>query len=141
MASIPAGVTSREPRFRWPALRGRCRRRLVTGLLMTALAVSYGSWAGGRFGRRGADTHVFDWPVVRVAARLTGLPAGMRGAQPQNDRELYLFAVITDQQDVMFGMTLFMLRMIATLTVGGLGMVLIAAGSTEWELRSRVPAS
>jgi len=108
---------------------------------MMALAVAYGSWAGGRFSRRGADAQVFDWPVVRVAARLTRLPAALRGAQPQNDRELYLLAVITDQQDVMFGMTLFMLRMIATLTVGGLGIALIAAGSTEWELRSRAPVS
>ena len=65
----------------------------------------------------------------------------LRGVQPQNDRELYLLAVITDQQDVMFGMTLFMLRMIATLTVGGTGIVLIAAGSTEWELRSHTPVS
>ena len=108
---------------------------------MMAIAIAYGSWAGGRFSRRGADTHVFDWPVVRVATRLTGLPAALRGARPQNDRELYLLAVITDQQDVMFGMTVFMLRMIVTLTVGGLGIALIAAGSTEWELRSHAPTS
>jgi hypothetical protein len=141
MAILDTGPTSHGSRFSWPALRGRCRRRLVAGLLVMVLAAAYGSWAGGRFSRRGADTHVVDWPVVLVAARLTGLPAALRGVQPQNDRELYLLAVITDQQDVMFGMTLFMLRMIATLTVGGTGIVLIAAGSTEWELRSHTPVS
>jgi hypothetical protein len=108
---------------------------------MMALAIAYGAWAGSHFGRRGADEHVFDWPVVQVAARLTDLPTDLHGTQPQDNQELYLLAVITDQHDVMFGMTVFMLRMIATLTVGGLGIVLVAAGSTEWELRSHTSVS
>ncbi len=107
---------------------------------MMAMAAAYGSWAGGHFGRRGADAGVVDWPLVGLASRMTDLPAGLRGARPQNDRELYLLAVITDQQDVMFGMTVFMLRMIAALTMGGLGIILVAAGSTEWELRSQPAA-
>ena len=123
----------------WPALQGRCRRRLAVGLIMMAVAMAYGAWAGSHFGHRGPDTRALDWPVVQVAARLTGLPTAVSGIRPHDDRELYLLAVITDQHDMMFGMTVFMLRMIATLTVGGLGIALIAAGSTEWELRSRTP--
>ena len=108
---------------------------------MMAIAIAYGSWAGGHFSRRGDDVHVFDWPMVRIAAQLTNLPEAIGGAEPQNERELYLLAVITDQHDVLFGITLFVLRMIATLTVGGLGIALIAAGSTEWELRSQAPVA
>jgi hypothetical protein len=55
---------------------------------------------------------------------------------PENSRELYLAAVITDQQDVMLGLVLFILRMIAAITSGGLGLVLVTAGATEWEVRS-----
>lgn len=129
-------------RFQWSALRGRCRRRLAAGLLLMAVAASYGVFAGRSFSRRGADARAFDRVLVQAGERLTGLPAALRGVQPRDDRELYLLSVITDQQDVLSGMTVFMLRMIAALTIGGIGMLLVAAGSTEWELRSEtVPLS
>jgi hypothetical protein len=33
-------------------------------------------------------------------------------------------------------LTVLMLRMVAAATAGGIGLVLLTAGSTEWELRS-----
>lgn len=55
---------------------------------------------------------------------------------PENNRELYLVTVISDQQDTMFGLTLLVLRMILALTIGGFGLVLMTAGATEWEVLS-----
>lgn len=127
-----------KPTFIWSVLRGRARRRLGVGLVMMAVAIGYGAFAGIRFAARGADARAFDQPLVRVARVLTPLPGHLRTIQPENNRELYLVAVITDQQDVQFGLTLLILRMIVTLTVGGLGIVLVAGGSTEWEVRSEL---
>jgi hypothetical protein len=124
------------PRFAWSELRGRCRTRLAAGLIVLAIAAAYAAWAGHQFAVRGGDTRAFDQPLVHLAARMTPPPAGLRGIQPRNDRELYLLAVITDQQDVLFGLTVLVLRMIVALTVGGIGLVLLTAGSTEWEMRS-----
>lgn len=100
------------------------------------VSAGYGLFAGQRFGTRGSDTHVFDQPLVRLASRMTPSPWHLQSIRPENSRELYLVTVISDQQDVMFGLTLLLLRMIVTLTVGGLGVVLVAGGSTEWEIRS-----
>jgi hypothetical protein len=67
---------------------------------------------------------------------VTAIPEDALRLTPMSDRELYLKAVLTDQQDLTFGMALFMLRMILTVTIGGIGMVLLTAASTEWEIRS-----
>jgi hypothetical protein len=117
---------------------GRCRRNILVGLLLLASGIAYGSWGARQFGRRGADSRAFDQPIVEAARQMVPPPQHLKDVSPQNDRELYLAAVITDQQDVMFGLALFVLRMIAALTVGGLGMVLLTAGATEWEVRSEV---
>lgn len=45
------------------------------------------------------------------------------------------------RQDALFGMTVLALRLIVALTVAGLGLVLLTAGSTEWELRSELAAT
>jgi hypothetical protein len=123
--------------FRWAALRGRCRFRIIAGLLLLLIAAGYGAYAGQRFGSRGNDERALDSALARVGHALTPPPVHMGGITPLNDRELYLVTVISDQQDVMFGLTMLILRGIATLTIAGVGLVLLTAGSTEWELRSR----
>lgn len=123
-------------RFHWSALRGRCRRRITVGLVLLVVAASYGAYAGQRLGERGNDEGVFDQPLARLGHALTPPPVHIRGFSPQSDRELYLLTVVSDQQDIMFGLTMLVLRMIATLTVAGTGLVLLTAGSTEWEIRS-----
>jgi len=125
-----------KTRFVWSALRGGCRRKLGAGVLLLALSTAYGLYAGRQFGIRGSDDHVFDQPLVRVARAMTPAPRHLGTITPENTRELYLVTVISDQQDVTFGLTLLILRSIVVLTVGGLGMVLLTAGSTEWEIRS-----
>lgn len=125
-----------KPRFAWSALRGRCRRSLLTGVVLVAVAMAYGLFAGRQFGQRGSDDHVFDQPLVRAARAMTPTPRHLGTITPENTRELYLVTVISDQQDVTFGLTLLILRSIIVLTLGGLGMVLLTAGSTEWEIRS-----
>ena len=104
------------------------------------MAAGYGLYAGQRFSRRNRDERAFDQPLVRLGRGLTPAPVHLRSVTPQNARELYLVTVISDQQDVMFGLTVLVLRMIATLTAGGLGLVLLTAGSTEWEIRSETHA-
>src|SRR3972149_9503521 len=125
-----------KTRFVWSAFRGRCRRRVLTGLLLMIVAAVYGGFAGQRVGRRGADDRGPDQPIVRLARSMTTSPTHMRAIHPANNRELYLVTVISDQQDIMFGQTLLILRMILSLTIGGLGVVLVAGGSVEWEVRS-----
>jgi hypothetical protein len=133
---MPDAVTSPARRFRWSALGGRCRRRIFAGLALLAVAAAYGSFAGLRMARRGADERAFDQPLVRLAQRMIPPPVHLRQYEPQNDRELYLVTVISDQQDLLHGLTALVLRVIASLTAGGLGLVLLTAGSTEWEIRS-----
>jgi hypothetical protein len=123
-------------RFRWSALRGRCRHRLIAGLVLLAGAAAYAWFAGAQMARRGADGHAFDQPLVRIAARMNPPPAHLRAYAAQNERELYLATVISDQHDMINGLTVLTLRMILVLTAGGFGLVLLTAGSTEWELRS-----
>lgn len=125
-----------KPRFGRALLTGRCRRNLVVGLALLVLAVGYGSWGAYHFAQRGADADTFDKPVVRAALRMVPPPFHLKDVFPRTDRELYLSTVISDQQDVMFGLALFILRMIVSLTLGGLGLVLLTAGATEWEVRS-----
>lgn len=108
----------------------------MAGLLVLVLAAAYGTWAAWRLGERGGDARAFDRPIVELAQRLTSLPEALRGARPQTQREVYLMAVIGHQQDTMRGLTVLVLRMILTVTVAGLGLVLLTAASTEWEIRS-----
>jgi hypothetical protein len=123
-------------RFRWSALKGRCRRRLLGGLVLLAAAAVYAWFAGVHMARRGADDHAFDQPLVQTAARMNPPPAHLRAYAPQNGREEYLAAVISDQQDMINGLTLLALRLILAVTAGGFGLILLTAGSTEWEIRS-----
>ena len=123
-------------RFRWSALRGRVRRRLAAGLVLLMLAGGHAIWAARHLSVRGSDDGAFDQVLVSAARSVTAIPNEAERFTPQSDRELYLKAVLTDQQDLTFGMALFMLRMILTVTLGGLGMVLLTAASTEWEIRS-----
>ena len=122
-------------RFRWSALHGRCRIRIAAGLIILVAAAGYAWYAGARFGTRSDDARVFDQPLVRLGHALTP-PPPLRGISPLNDRELYLVTVISDQQDIVFGLTMLVLRMIASATAAGIGLVLLTAGSTEWEIRS-----
>jgi hypothetical protein len=133
---MPFNLKRPSTRFQWSALRGRCRRRIAVGLVLLIVGGCYAAYAGQRFGTRGNDEGVFDQELARLGHVLTPPPVHMRGISPANDRELYLMAVIKDQQDITFGLTMLVLRMIATLTVGGIGLVLLTAGSTEWEIRS-----
>jgi hypothetical protein len=126
----------RATRFDRSLFRGRCRRNLLAGLVLVVLGVAYGTWGANQFGLRGADIRAFDQPVVRAAQRMVPPPKHLKDVWPENSRELYLAAVITDQQDVLLGLVLLMLRMIAALTAGGLGLVLVTAGATEWEVRT-----
>ena len=128
------------PRFHWSVLRGRCRRNLLGGLVLLLMAIAYGTWAGNRFRTRGADATAFDQPIVRAATQMVTAPPHLLGIKPQNDREVYLVTVVSDQQDVMLGLVVLLLRTIVALTVGGLGLVLTTAGATEWEIRSEVAA-
>ena len=105
---------------------------------MLVVAGGHAIWAADHLSVRGADDRAFDQVLVSAARSVTALPDPVLQIKPQSDNELYLKAVVTDQQDLMFGMALFMLRMIVTLTIGGLGMVLLTAASTEWEIRSDI---
>ena len=93
---------------------------------MLFVAGGHGIWAASHLSVRGSDDRTFDQVLVSAARSATPLPDMVRRMTPQSDNELYLKAVITDQQDLVFGMV----------TIGGLGMVLLTAASTEWEIRS-----
>jgi len=125
-------------RFRWSALRGRVGRRLAVGLVLLLVAGGHAIWSARHLAVRGSDAAAFDQLLVSAARSVTAIPEDAERLTPQSDRELYLKAVLTDQQDLTFGMALFMLRMILTVTLGGLGMVLLTAASTEWEIRSGI---
>jgi hypothetical protein len=135
---MPSGPQRASNRFHRSLFRGRCRRNLLGGLALLIVALGYAGSAGGHFRRRGSDATAFDQPLVRAAAAMVVEPVHLRNVQPQNDRELYLITVVSDQHDVMLGLVILLLRMIVALTVGGLGLVLATAGATEWEVRSLV---
>lgn len=124
--------------FRWTAFRGRARVRVLAGFGIMVLGLAYGSWAAGRLGHRGAERAAFDQPIVRAAGQIVWAPDRLPDLRPQTSNEVLLLALVRDQQDMVFGLTLLLFRAILALTVGGLGMVLLTAGSTEWELASRV---
>ncbi|MBL8139691.1 MAG: hypothetical protein JNM38_01170 [Acidobacteria bacterium] len=124
--------------FQWSAFRGRARVRVLGGLLVLVAALAYGTWATSRLGHRGAERATFDQPIVRAAARMVRPPDRLPHIEPRTSVEVELLAIARDQQDILFGLTLLLLRLIATATVAGVGMVLLTAGSTEWEIDSRV---
>ena len=123
-------------RYRWSALNRRARRRLLAGSLLLLAAVAYAAFAGFHMARRGADARAFDQPVVRLAARMNPLPVHLFMYEPQTGREDYLAAVIRDQRDMTIALTALVFRMIAAMTAGGFGVILMTAGSIEWEVRS-----
>ena len=125
-------------RFKWSVFGGRCRRNLLTGLMLCILAGTYGTWAAHRLASRGADALAFDRPIVSVARSLARSPVPVSAIRPQNMREVYLKTVISDDRDVLEGLTAFLLRLVIVMTTGALGMVLLTAGATEWEVRSEL---
>jgi hypothetical protein len=127
-------------RFRWSALNRRARRRLVGGFVLLLVALVYAAFAGFSMASRAADERAFDRVLVRMATRMNPLPADLFMHQPRTDRETYLAAAFRDQRDMAIALTAFVLRMIAAVTVGGLGLVLMTAGSIEWEIRSEAQA-
>ncbi len=132
--------TRQSDRFKWSIFRGRCRRNLLAGLALFLVAGGYGAWAAQRFSARASDTRGFDHALVRLADRMVRQPDDIRSIQPRNLRELYLSAAISDQRDVLVGETAFILRFIIVATAAGLGLVLMTAGATEWEVRSELSA-
>lgn len=123
-------------RFSWDVFAGRIRRRILTGLLLFAVAVAYGTWAGRRLAERGSERGTFDQPLVRAAGRLVRRPDRIPDVRERTFAEAELAAIARDQQDLLFGLTVLLLRLLATGTIAGLGLVLLTAGSTEWEIRS-----
>jgi hypothetical protein len=128
-------------RFKWSVFHGRCRRNLLVGLVLCLVAGAYGTWAAHRLATRGADARAFDRPLVSLAQSLVRPPAGVRAIRPQNIREFYLLTAVSDQRDVLEGLTVFLLRLIIVMTAGALGIVLLTAGATEWEIRSSYAAT
>jgi hypothetical protein len=136
----PAPPAARS-RFSWSVFRGTCRRRLLAGLVLMATAAAYALYAGQHFAQRGADLTGFDRAVVlTLSDALVPRPRHLATIEPTNDREMYLMAVITDQEDVLKGLVVLLVRLIPAATIGALGIVLVAAGSVEWEVRSETAA-
>ena len=138
-ATVSVAPALPRSRFRRDALNRRARWRLLAGLALLFLSLGYALWAGRRLGEPGLEGAAVDRPVIGVASRMTAplrryLPEG----EPKTDDEMLLRAVVRDQQDVVFGLTVLVLRLVVASTIGGLGLVLLTAGSTEWELRSEV---
>jgi hypothetical protein len=127
-------------RFRWSALNRRARRRLAAGFVLLLAALAYAWFAGFNMARRGADERALDQPLVRLAVRMNPLPPHLFMHEPQTQRELYLAAAFRDQRDMSIALTALVLRLIAAVTAGGLGVILMTAGSIEWEIRSESAA-
>lgn len=123
-------------RFRRDLLVGPLRRRLLGGLALLVVAIAYGGWAAVHLARPGAERDTFDGPVVRFASRIVTAPDVDVPFAPGSENEVYLLAVIRAQQDVVFGVTLLLFRCGAATVLAGLGLVLLTAGATEWEVRS-----
>ena len=133
---MPADAVPVFTRFRWSALNRRARRRLAGGFALLLAALAYAGLAGFNMARRGADERAFDQPLVRLAVRMNPLPQHLFMYEPQTEREIYLAAAFRDQRDMSIALTALVLRLIAAVTAGGFGVILMTAGSIEWELRS-----
>jgi hypothetical protein len=137
---VPGDALPVFTRFRWSALNRRARRRLAGGLVLLAAALAYAAFAGFGLASRAADERAFDQPLVRLATRMNPLPSDLFLYEPRSDREIYLAAAFRDQRDMSIALTAFVLRMIGAVTAGGFGLILLTAGSTEWEVRSEAAA-
>ena len=126
------GVASR---FSLEVFRGQVRSRVVLGAVILALA-GLRHWATRRLSQRGSERHTFDQALVSAAGELVQRPDRVPDIPVRTSTEVELSAVARDQQDLLFGLTVLLLRLLVTGTVGGLGLILLAAGSTEWEVRS-----
>ena len=133
---MPADAVPVFTRFRWSALNRRARRRLGSGFALLLAALAYAWFAGFNMARRGADERAFDQPLVRLAVRVNPLPPHLFMYAPQTEREIYLAAAFRDQRDMSIALTALVLRLIAAMTAGGFGIILMTAGSIEWEIRS-----
>lgn len=127
------GVASR---FSWAVFCGRVRARILVGLAILLVTLAYGTWATRRFGERGSERETFDRPLVDAAAQMVRRPDRIPDIVVKTSTEVELAALARDQQDLLFGMTVLLLRLLAAGTVSGLGLILLTAGSTEWEIRS-----
>ena len=130
-------VTPPPPRrFRRDALNTRARWRLLGGLALLFVSLAYGTWAARRLAMPGGEDTAVDRPLVHVATRLNApLQVRVEG-EPKTDDEYYLRVLVRDQADVMLAMTVLILRLGIAGACAGFGLVLLTAGSTEWELRS-----
>jgi hypothetical protein len=126
--------------FSWTHFNGRCRTRLLTGLVLMVVGLGFGTWSMARLGEASVQQRI-EGPIATFAARLVAPPLFLRGFRPASDRERALFVALVWAQDALFGMTLLALRMIVALTLAGLGLVLLTAGSTEWQVRSEMAAT
>jgi len=123
-------------RFEWSVFRGRCRRNLLAGLVLFAMAGGYAAWAAYCFASDDDGERGFDAAIVQAAPPMLKQFPHLRGVHARNITETYLLSVIADQRDALVGMTVLALRGIIALTAAGLGLVLLTAGATEWEVRS-----
>jgi len=137
---MPADAVPVFTRFRWSALNRRARRRLGGGFVLLLAALAYAGFAGFNMARRGADERAFDQPLVRLAVRMNPLPPHLFMYEPQTEREIYLAAAFRDQRDMAIALTALVLRLIGAVTAGGFGVILMTAGSIEWEIRSEAAA-
>jgi hypothetical protein len=103
--------------------------------VLLAASLAYGTWGTRRLAERGSERQTFDRPLVAMAGRLVRPPDTFPMPRVTTPLELELSALVRDQQDLLFGLTVLLFRVVASATVGGLGLVLLTAGSTEWELR------
>jgi hypothetical protein len=137
---MPSDALPIFTRFRWSALNRRARQRLLGGALLLVAALAYAGFAGAGLARRGADERAFDQPLVRLAVHMNPLPPHLFMYEPQTDGETYLAAAFRDQRDMSIALTALVLRLIAAVTAGGFGVILMTAGSIEWEIRSEAAA-
>ncbi|MGE0448912.1 MAG: hypothetical protein AB7Q29_04945 [Vicinamibacterales bacterium] len=140
LPSVREGILRRRrpSRFDRRLLRGRALRNLAGGLLLLTIGLGYGTWSTARLAMRGAERTTFDGAVVRFAGSIVRAPDVRPSFRAKTGDEAYLLAVINDQQDILFGLTLLLLRLLIAGTSAGLGLVLSTAGATEWEVRSEL---
>ena len=72
-----------------------------------------------RFGLRGLERGTFDRRLVDVAGQLVSRPDRIPDVAVTTAAEMELAAVARDQQDLVFGMMVLLLRLLAAGTAGG----------------------
>ena len=124
--------------FVWEEFKGRARRRLAAGLVVLLVGLVYAGWAGARLARKGSERAPFDAVLVAPAAASVPVPYVSEHLRPGTPREAFLMTTVAMQHDSVQGLVVFLTRCAVALTIAGCGLVLLTAGSTEWELRSRL---